>query len=252
MNKSNLTLTLEGKGRPKLSVKDQARYETLKAHIQESFKLAYCEDLKAAYWLLEIRDHKLYRATYDTFEEFCLKELAVKRRRAYQIIEASVVIKELPENVQNSAQTLSHLEELAKVLPGKRAAVYALAQEGAVKLGKPLTAKIIRDAAIKLGALQRLLKAPGGADGETKPAETPEQIQGRKLCGAWNRAGHKVRRDFMLFLARDSDFKSVANVVLEDDRLLARDFRAGGAFDTEILDMLAGSFPEQGPAMAEK
>lgn len=50
--------------------------------------------------LLKIRDKKLYRQEYSTFEEYCQSKWSIARRTAYQYIEASKVI----ENVRRGAQ----------------------------------------------------------------------------------------------------------------------------------------------------
>ncbi len=67
--------------------------------------------------LLEIRDSRLYRQEYTTFEEYCQKRWDLKRRRAYQLIEAAETVSTL--NVQNfahrpnesQARALAQIEE---------------------------------------------------------------------------------------------------------------------------------------------
>lgn len=229
MRPSKFLQIIEGKAVEKrrdkipLTADEATRFRMLKENIRESQFLVFSEQFRAAEWLWEINNDRLYRQDYDTFEEFCRKELSIQRRRAYQIIEVAGVVRELPENVQHVAQNLRQVAELVKVCPGQRANVLIQASEAANRENKPLTAKMIRDMAVKLGVLQKLLTAPEQGKGAAKPAETKERIQARKLCDAWRRACRKVRRDFMIALSRDSDFKSVASMIVEDDRLLARD-----------------------------
>lgn len=91
--------------------------------------------------LAEIRDSKLYRGEFATFEDYCREKWGWARRTAYQYIEAARTVQSLPENVRNCAQTESQARELAKVEPDKRAEVLEKAAEsGAV------TAKSIREA----------------------------------------------------------------------------------------------------------
>lgn len=52
--------------------------------------------------LAKIRDSRLYRIEYDTFEDYCQERWAMARRTAYQYIEAAQVV----ENVRNCAQIL--------------------------------------------------------------------------------------------------------------------------------------------------
>jgi hypothetical protein len=42
--------------------------------------------------LLEIRDSKLYRSSYSTFEEYCHNKWQISRPRAYQLIEAAEIV----------------------------------------------------------------------------------------------------------------------------------------------------------------
>jgi hypothetical protein len=165
-------------------------------------------------WLLEIRDHKLWHPKYSSFKEYCEKELPFGRRRAYQVIEAETVMLELPDGVNHGSLNERLLRELSQVPAGKRAEVLAKATELAEREGEALTARHIM---LARGRCNFAVLAA------QKPLETKERIQARKLCDAWRRACNKVRRDFMIALARKSDFKSVATMVLEDDGLLARE-----------------------------
>ena len=42
--------------------------------------------------LLTIRDERLYRSEYPTFEAYCNKRWGIKERRAYQLMDAAKVI----------------------------------------------------------------------------------------------------------------------------------------------------------------
>ncbi len=62
--------------------------------------------------LLEIRDKRLYRQDYSTFEDYCNKQWNMARRTAYQLIDAAEVV----ENVRNCAQILPTNESQARPL----------------------------------------------------------------------------------------------------------------------------------------
>ncbi|HVT38314.1 MAG TPA: hypothetical protein VHE78_04695 [Gemmatimonadaceae bacterium] len=47
--------------------------------------------------LMEVRDARLYLAEHATFEEYCLRRWAMKRRHAYRLLDAAAVV----ENVSN-------------------------------------------------------------------------------------------------------------------------------------------------------
>ena len=45
--------------------------------------------------LVEIRDSRLYREDYETFEDYCLDRWEIHRRHAYRLIDSAEVVKQL-------------------------------------------------------------------------------------------------------------------------------------------------------------
>ncbi len=45
--------------------------------------------------LVEIRDSRLYRESYATFEEYCRDRWEIHRRHAYRLIDSATVVKQL-------------------------------------------------------------------------------------------------------------------------------------------------------------
>src|SRR5687768_13205628 len=95
----------------------------------ESKRLKDCEDVierglntfyEVGTALAEIRDSRLYRIKYATFEDYCQEKWGMSRRRGYELIAAAAVV----ENVRNSAQIapsneaqaneMSRLDEIAQ------------------------------------------------------------------------------------------------------------------------------------------
>ena len=64
--------------------------------------------------LLAIREQRLYRAEYATFEGYCRERWGIARSRAYQLIDAA----EVAENVHNCGQILPANEAQARPLTG--------------------------------------------------------------------------------------------------------------------------------------
>jgi histone H3/H4 len=96
--------------------------------------------------LLEIRTFRLYRETHETFEDYLEEKWKIKRRRAYQLMEAAGVA----ENVQKIAQTEvneAQARELAKVPKEERQETLRKAMEAAKADGRDITAKDIKQAA---------------------------------------------------------------------------------------------------------
>jgi hypothetical protein len=91
--------------------------------------------------LTDIRERRLYRQDYDTFEAYCQMKWGWSRQRASQMIQAAVVVKQLPENLSTRVDTEKAARALAKVPEDKRAKVVA----AATKDGR-VTTKAVKNA----------------------------------------------------------------------------------------------------------
>lgn len=93
--------------------------------------------------LMEIRDKRLYRDHFKTFEEYCLRRWDFSRIRAYQICAASEVVGDLstivniplPEN-EAQARPMARLKA-----PKHRKRAWKLAMKMAAAEGRPVTAR---------------------------------------------------------------------------------------------------------------
>lgn len=79
--------------------------------------------------LLSIRDKKLYRETYNTFEEYCRERWGLARRQAYLLIDAASAI----ENVIHGSQILPTNERQVRPLTSLSPDLQALAWQKAVE-----------------------------------------------------------------------------------------------------------------------
>lgn len=62
--------------------------------------------------LLAIREQRLYRAEYATFEDYCRERWALERRRAYQLMDAATVVGHISDDVKKfSHHTLEQAKE---------------------------------------------------------------------------------------------------------------------------------------------
>ncbi|MDE2103840.1 MAG: hypothetical protein KGL39_41770 [Patescibacteria group bacterium] len=122
----------------KLSSSEQKRYAACKEQISSG--LQTCFDTGAA--LIEIRDSKLFREDFNTFEKFCQQTYKIGRAHAYRLIEASEM-KMSP--IGDKIETESQARALAKVPAESRPEVMkAVVESGEV------TAKAITVAAKKI------------------------------------------------------------------------------------------------------
>lgn len=96
--------------------------------------------------LQKIRDQKLYREQYATFEDYCRERWGWSRQRAYQIISAAEVVKSLPAEMSTMVDTERAARAVASIPKGKRVEVVrAAAQTGRV------TAKTVEKAGAQMG-----------------------------------------------------------------------------------------------------
>lgn len=78
---------------------------------------------------MQIRDNRLYREIYGTFEEYCKEKWNISRPRAYQLIKGAEVQENLSTivDIKNEAQT----RPLTKLPPDEQREVYQKAVETA-------------------------------------------------------------------------------------------------------------------------
>lgn len=97
--------------------------------------------------LMTIRDKRLYRIEFTTFEDYCRDKWAISRRSAYQYIEASNAI----ENVRHGAQILPTTERQARPLTSLEPEIQREAWKEVVQqsqaTGQPITATKVQEVA---------------------------------------------------------------------------------------------------------
>ena len=120
----------------KLSVTQVTVYEALKVSIREGLDSVF----KTGEKLIRIRDEKLYRDEYGTFEDFCKAEYDMSRSRAYQLIDAAKIRKSLPASTMVDTERAAR--QLKSVPESERKEVLARAE----KSGE-VTAASIKEAA---------------------------------------------------------------------------------------------------------
>ena len=90
--------------------------------------------------LLKIRDKKLYRQEYSTFEEYCQSKWSISRPRAYQLIDSAKVIGNLSTFVDKTPDNEAQARPLTKLGPEDQVKAWAKVIETAPE-GK-ITAKV--------------------------------------------------------------------------------------------------------------
>lgn len=111
--------------------------------------------------LLEIRDAKLYRADFSTFDEYCQEKWGWGRQRGYELIIAAKTVQALPKSVIGKITNENQAAALSKIPPRRQPAVI----EKIEKSGKPITA----------GNITKAATPPPPRKLPAKPAPQPER-----------------------------------------------------------------------------
>ena len=136
MSKKKAVVVLE-----QLSIQEQQSLEQNEAVIRQG-----CQTfLEVGEALLNIRDNRLYRALYPTFEQYCRERWGWSRQRSHQMIDAAQVVKALPEDCKHSVTNESTARAIKKVAPEKRADAVRKARD----IG-PVTQASIAEATVKV------------------------------------------------------------------------------------------------------
>lgn len=98
--------------------------------------------IKVGIALAEIRDARLYKADYKTFEAYCIGKWGWTKQHCYRLIECAPIAKSNPQ-----VTSINQARELAKVPKEKRKTVIKAATTTAESAGRKLTAKDIQIAA---------------------------------------------------------------------------------------------------------
>lgn len=141
--------------------------------------------------LKEIRDQRLYREGFKTFEAYVKARWSFDRSRAYQLIDASDLKADLSTIVDKNpkadeVKTEGQLRELASVPTESLADVIAKASE--IAGDAPLTAKVLKEARQQVLEPEKLeeptAEEPACEDVEPEPEPEPEPV-GPLQCVGW-------------------------------------------------------------------
>jgi|GEM_PF-1417061 len=115
--------------------------------------------------LMEIRDRRLYREHYGTFEEYCFRRWEISRPRGYELCAAAEVVEDLSAIAdirllpENEAQTrpLTRLKD-----PAQWRRAWSMAVKAAAAEGRPVTARDTEEAVQQLNGNGRIDSANTG------------------------------------------------------------------------------------------
>lgn len=149
--------------------------------------------------LVEIRDLRLFKREYSSFNEYCQKRWGWEQRYTRYVIAGAEAVKSLPEGTRSLVNHETAARELAKAAPEQRAGVV----QAVVGSGRPVTAREIRR------HLPPPPMQPSGAQGTAGPALPPPPSRvldatgwpiPTQLIPLWHRAGEV--QDLLTALSR--------------------------------------------------
>lgn len=169
--------TLVKTNEAKLSSQEKTQLFKLESVIRTGLKTFF----EVGRALMAIRDLKLYRERFKTFEAYLASRWEIKRQRAYELMDAYETAASLPPEDRKNL-TESQAAELKKAPAAKREEVLATAKRKAAKKGKSkATAKDIREEINKRTGNAR--PPAGGAVRKLSIASYEKDV-----LGAWRKA----------------------------------------------------------------
>jgi len=157
-----------------LSVPEQRRLEQLEGVIERG--LASFIEVGEA--LVEIRDQRLYRASHQSFDAYCLARWGFRRAHAHRLVQSAKVIRALSPTGDTPTKE-RHARELAPLLPepGQLREAWSDARQQADRNGVQLTAAHVREAVESRVSPERLaIRALSGTDRWETPTDLFEQL----------------------------------------------------------------------------
>lgn len=112
--------------------------------------------------LIEIRDQRLYRAQYGTFEEYCHERWSMNRNYANKLISASEVVANLGTRVPILPDNERQARPLAKLEPEQQRTAWEAAVASAETMQEAVTAAIVA------AAVEVIKDKPEAADATTQ------------------------------------------------------------------------------------
>lgn len=125
-----------------LSPRDTARLAELEVVIAAGRKTFD----QVGFALTEIRDMRLYKGEFATFQDYCRDRWGWNRAYAYQLINGAAVMKTLPPEMSTIVDNPGQAREVHRIEPTRRVEALQIAQATAIAENRHMTARDIRQA----------------------------------------------------------------------------------------------------------
>lgn len=161
--------------------------------------------------LIEVRDYKLYREEFKTFEDYCEEVLKISRRRAYQLIEAAEVKESLPAKASAKIVNESQARALIDVPESQRAAVISEASKNG-----PLTAQSLEDSASKMcNFLHTEKPIESVKSSNSTPPHLPLDTKSKKAPKIKDEKGYQIPDEIAPLWPRRDELRALMSKVSE-------------------------------------
>ena len=170
--------------------------------------------------LMLIRDKRLYRAEFGTFEAYCNEKWQLKRRHIYRLIDSSQVVQNVSSRTQMPPQTEYHARPLTKLEPELQAEAW---QKTVEQHGENITQKKVEEVVKEFVPINNELK-----QAKKEPmfaASSPEELLKKAKEVAKERAAEKRQK---------IDEKGSTPDIPQEDKLLIEKIDKG---ETVVLNM---------------
>lgn len=185
--------------------------------------------------LTAIRDRKLYRKDFDTFEGYCFQKWGWTHRRGNQLIKAASVVQALPENLGKIVPNDSVARELSKTTPQKRQEVLSDLKEKKVKI----TAKSIRKSLSPEEQAEEDIREAGSQNGTLPPVDAHGVPITKEAMPYWERKA-EVQELLTALTKVKSHLKKRHE---EEDRLMGWIFEQASAHVTQAYTAITNAMP---------
>ena len=156
--------------------------------------------------LAEIRQSRIYRATWKTFEDYCKDRWDMGRDYAERLIASAEVVSNLP-TIVGKPKNESQARPLAKLPAEQQPAAWERAQEKAKEEGKPVAARHVEAAVAEVMPKDESEVDPVVIDGTQSEEPTKEEPKESEkilaLKSAWNKASKKDRIAFAAWINKN-------------------------------------------------
>lgn len=124
-----------------LSIEEKNEFDRCELVIKQGFETF----IEVGQALLTIREKRLYRLEFATFEEYCRERWKMARQRAHQMIEATNVIKQLSTIVDIIPQTESQARPLTQLKPEAQQQAWKEVVQQSKISGEPITSQKVKE-----------------------------------------------------------------------------------------------------------